>query len=329
MFVDSVSYLSGINKKCWQEFLLRAGLTPDENIRQTVLVWEGDTLIATGSRQENLLKCIAVDPARQGEGLLATVLTALRQEAFREGHRHLFLYTKPANEYLFRSLAFYPVAETGEVLLMEDKKDGISEFLQTLSPTPTHGTAGAAVMNCDPFTLGHQYLIETAAAECHRLYVFVLSEDKGRFSTADRLEMVKRGTAHLPNVTVLPTGPYLISSATFPTYFLKDREKAGQVQCYLDIEIFCKYFVPRFGITRRYVGTEPLSSMTNLYNQALLENLPGRGVEVRQIPRLTKEGIPVSASAVRKSMDGGKTEEIAPLVPQTTLDYLCEKQLLE
>ena len=325
--MDSVSRLTGTEKKCWLQLLQKAGLAPDEAVGQTVLVWENDTLIATGSRQENILKCIAVDAAYQGEGLLATVLTQLRQEAFREGHRHLFLYTKPANEFLFRSLAFYPVAATGDVLLMEDKKDGIHTFLQSL-PVADGKTAGAAVMNCDPFTLGHQYLIETAAAECDRLYIFVLSEDKGRFSTFDRLEMVKRGTAHLPNVWVLPTGPYLISSATFPTYFLKDRDGAGEAQCRLDMEIFCKYFAPHFGITRRYVGTEPLSALTRQYNEALAEALPPRGIALRQVSRLEKNGIPVSAGAVREALASGDAGALALLVPETTLAYLKTQNLI-
>ena len=327
MNAESVLRLDGAKKRAWQDFLARAGLEPDENREQTVLVWDDDTLIATGSRQENLLKCIAVDPARQGEGLLASVLTALRQEAFRNGYRHLFLYTKPQNEYLFRSLFFYPVAKTEDVLLMEDSKDGIGRFLDTLTVNVQGKVVGAAVMNCDPFTLGHQYLIETAAAECDQVYVFVLSEDKGHFTASDRLEMVKAGTAHLPNVTILPTGPYLISSATFPTYFLKNREQAGRIQCLLDIEIFCKYFAAKFGITRRYVGTEPLSPVTDLYNRALETHLPGRGIEVRKIPRLEKDGTPVSASAVRKNLQN--SDALASIVPSTTLAYLKDKHLIE
>lgn len=327
MNVESVWRLDGAKKRAWQDFLARAGLEPDENREQTVLVWDDDTLIATGSRQENLLKCIAVDPVRQGEGLLASVLTALRQEAFQNGYRHLFLYTKPQNEYLFRSLFFYPVAKTEDVLLMEDSKDGIGRFLDTLTVNVQGKVVGAAVMNCDPFTLGHQYLIETAAAECDHVYVFVLSEDKGHFTASDRLEMVKAGTAHLPNVTVLSTGPYLISSATFPTYFLKNREQAGQIQCLLDIEIFCKYFAAKFGITRRYVGTEPLSPVTEMYNEALEQHLPGRGIEVRKIPRLEKDGTPVSASAVRKALQ--EKDAVASMVPGTTLAYLQDKKFIE
>jgi [citrate (pro-3S)-lyase] ligase len=154
--------------------------------------------------------------------------------------------------------------------------------------------------------------------------VFVLSEDRSEFSAKDRMEMVKRGVADLPNVTVLPTGPYLISSATFPTYFLKEREKATQIQCLLDIEIFTKYYVPKFGIHRRYVGTEPLSPMTAQYNEALAAALPQKGVQLRQVPRLEQSGIPVSASAVRANLND--PEKLAQLLPQTTLDYLLNKE---
>ena len=154
------------------------------------------------------------------------------------------------------------------------------------------------------------------------MYVFVLSEDKSRFSAADRLKMVQQGTRDLPNVTVLPTGPYMISSATFPTYFLKDREQAPQVHCDLDIAVFAKHFAPHFAITRRYVGTEPGSALTEAYNRALQAQLPGYGIEVREIPRLEKEAVPVSASKVRALLDAG--EDIRPFVPETTYEFLTQ-----
>lgn len=327
MDIELHSPLRGAKQNIWRAFLTDAGLAADPGAEQTVLVWDGGTLVATGSRQGNLLKYIAVSPSYQGEGLLAKVLTALRQEAFREGHRHLFLYTKPSNAHLFSGLLFYPVAQTGDVLLMEDKKDGIGDFIRSLAPGKYFGTAGAAVMNCDPFTLGHQYLIETATSSCEHLYVFVLSEDKGCFSAADRLEMVRRGTAHLGNVTVLPTGPYLISSATFPTYFLKDRDQADRIHCELDVEIFTRYFAPAFHITRRFVGTEPLSVMTDQYNRVLKAILPRRGIDVTEVPRLTRNGAPISASAVRAAYDRRDWAAIKELVPQTTFDYLQQEAL--
>ena len=282
-----------------------------------LLIWEGDQLIATGCRKDNLLKCIAVDPTHQGEGLTATVLTHLRKDAFEAGFKHLFLYTKPENKLQFSSLFFYSVAQTDKVLLMEDQPEGIQKFLDSL-PVPHAGDpVGALVMNCNPFTLGHRHLIETAARECGWVYVFVLSEDKSLFPAAARMALVKQGTADLPNVTVLPTGPYLVSAATFPTYFLK--EKAAGAQCDLDICIFNRYFVPKFGIDVRYVGTEPTSEVTNQHNRAPQEPLC---VPVREIPRLEIQGTPVSATAVRELIAQGRREETENLVPPTTYQYI-------
>ena len=319
---------TGRKERLWTDFLKRTDLQADESLEQTVLVWDEGELIATGSRQGNVLKCIAVDPFRQGEGLTATVLTSLRQEAFAAGHRHLFLYTKPKNKLQFSSLFFYPVAQTDTVLLMEDKPRGIQSFLNTLPVAQPGKKIGAAVMNCNPFTLGHQYLVETAAKQCDHLYIFVLSEDKSQFPAEVRMELVKKGTAHLNNVTVLPTGPYLISSATFPTYFLKNRDQAQTVQCVLDIEIFTKYFVPRFGITHRFVGTEPLSAMTDLYNAALLEHLPQKGVEVQLIPRKETGGEPISATRVRSLLGTNQPDLLRTLVPETTLEYLKTNNMI-
>jgi len=322
MDIEVLSTLRGRKLQALEQLLQKTGLILEDRPEQTVLIWDTDALVATGSRQGNILKYLAVDPAHQGEGLLATLLTTLRQEAFAQGYRHLFLYTKPENEQLFLPLMFYPVAATDKVLLMEDKPKGVENFLKSLPHSPAAGTIGAAVMNCDPFTLGHRYLVETAATECDQLFVFVLSEEQGHFSAADRLAMVKAGTADLPNVTVLPTGPYLISAATFPTYFLKDRDGVEQVQCLLDIAIFCKYFAPHFGIQYRYVGTEPLSPMTEKYNAALKTHLPAKGIEVREIPRLEKNAVPVSASAVRAALAAGDWDALSTLVPNTTLAHL-------
>ena len=323
MDIELVNLLCGSKKSKWCSLLQKAELSWDEQLDSTVLVWEGESLIATGSRWGNILKCIAVDDNYRGQDLTATVITQLRQDAFAAGYSHLFLYTKPRNEFMFSNLLFHPIARTSDVLLMENRQNGIADFLNNL-PMAEGKTVGAAIMHCDPFTKGHRYLIETAAKECDRVYIFVLSEDRGNFPAKDRLELVKKGTADLTNVTVLPTGPYLISAATFPTYFLKEQNKAALVQCQLDIEIFTKYFAPKFGITRRYVGTEPLCPITSQYNDALAAALPEKGIQLRQIPRLESAGIPISASAVRAALNDKKTLE--QLVPKTTLAYLLNKE---
>lgn len=328
MDTELLPRLSGQKRQMWMDFLRRSGLEADDAVETTALVWDEGQIVATGSRQGNLLKCIAVDPLYQGQGLTATLLTQLRQDAFDHGHRHLFLYTKPRNKAMFSSLFFYPVAQSDQVLLMENQKNGIAAFLDTLDAPHTDGDIGAVVMNCNPFTRGHRYLIETAAKRCRWLYVFVLSEDQSQFSAADRLALVRAGTADLPNVTVHPTGPYLISSATFPTYFLKDQSQFAQIHCQLDLQIFLQYFVPKFGITLRFVGTEPLSPVTEQYNQALCNLLPASGVEVQVLPRLETDGRPISASLVRSLLGSGQRELLHTLVPDTTFSYLERNHLI-
>ena len=322
MEIELCAKLSPRKLNIWQDFLKKASLEADLGVEKVALVWDDDTLIATGSREGNILKCIAVDEARRGEDLTATVLSELQKDAFAEGYSHLFLYTKPENCAMFTSLFFYEVTRTDKVLLMENRKNGVKDFVAGLPKSDSSGTVGSIVMNANPFTLGHRFLIEKASAECESVYVFVLSEDKSEFSFKDRFAMVKSGTEDIKNVTVLPTGPYLISSATFPTYFLKERDKASEVQCLLDIEIFSKYYAPYFNITKRFVGTEPISPMTNMYNKALFENLPEKGIEVIEIQRAEKESYVISASRVRALIKEGKMEEVKKLVPKTTYTHI-------
>ena len=326
VYTESSRLLSGSKLEKWTRFLSAAALKADTDTDQTVTVWDDGEIIACGSRKGNLLKCIAVDPARQGEGLTATVLTELKQEAFREGHKQIFLYTKPRNRMLFAPLFFYPVAQTEAVLLMESTRNGIEHFLTGLEPNPPkEGKTGCIVMNADPFTLGHQYLAETAAKQCDKLYIFVLSEDKGTFSAEERMKLVKAGTAHLNNVTVYPTGPYLISSATFPKYFLKDKETAQREHYLLDLAVFAKWFVPHFGITHRFAGTEPTCAVTGGYNRAMEEILPQYQVEFVEIPRKQEQDAAISASTVRREMQEGNPDALKKLVPEATYQCILEK----
>lgn len=328
MELEYIFDLRGDKYRKWCALLTDAGLIPETEPEVTVLLWEGEKLVATASREGNVLKYIAVASEYQGMDLTARILTALRQDAFNKGINHLFLYTKPHNEAMFAPLFFYPVVQTEDVLLMENVCDGVEKFLESWNVSRRQGTIGCAVMHCDPFTLGHRYLIETAAKECDWLYVLVLSEEKGTFTAGDRLQLVRSGTADISNVTVLPSGPYLISSATFPNYFLKDRDRQEEAHCKLDIQFFIRYYAPYLGITRRYVGSEPLSALTAQYNKMLKEYLPQQGIGVYEIPRLEQNGIPVSASAVRAYLNAGQKEQVRQLVPETTMLFLEQHKLI-
>ena len=187
---------------------------------------------------------------------------------------------------------------------------------QPLNTTPPRG--GVVVMNCNPFTLGHRYLIEQAAKQVERLFVMVVREDCSLFAYAERKAMVEQGVAHLENVTVIDGSEYAISQATFPTYFLKRLDDAADTQMLLDLDLFRRHIAPALGATVRFVGTEPTDRLTRRYNQLMHEVL----ADVIETARLEKEGNTVSASRVRKAMEQGDMSTIRQLVPPTTLPYI-------
>lgn len=301
-------------------FLASSGLDYDESCSFTVNVLDEGEIIATGSLDGNVLKCIAVSSLRQGEGLSATIVTELRKVSFDNGESHLFIFTKPNNIDMFEGLSFYPVAKTQDALLMESIRGGCSAFVSALPKK--QGVCGAIVANCNPFTLGHRYLVEQAAKECDWLYLFILSEDKSRFSAHTRFELAKKGVADLENVIVCPTGKYLISAATFPTYFIKDKTHAEDIKCDMDIEVFTSRFAKALNITKRFVGTEPNSPVTNAYNERLKLILPRYGIKLIEIERKAQDLEPISASRVRKLITQGKRNELIPLLPQSTMEYI-------
>ena len=187
---------------------------------------------------------------------------------------------------------------------------------QLLTTTPSRG--GVVVMNCNPFTLGHRYLIEQAAKQVERLYVMVVREDCSLFAYTERKAMVEQGVADIENVNVIDGSDYAISRATFPTYFLKRLDDAADTQMLLDLDLFRRHIAPALGATVRFVGTEPTDQLTRRYNQLMHEALK----DVRETDRLEKDGNAVSASRVRKAMEEGDMNTIRQLVPPTTLPYI-------
>jgi [citrate (pro-3S)-lyase] ligase len=304
-----------------KKFLSDAGLDYDGGVHFSVCLVDGDSIVATGSLDGNIFKCIAVREDRQGEDLMATILTELRKEAVAAGKSHLFLFTKPGNSRMFSDFGFYAIGSTTEALLMENRKNGARDFARAMAEESS-GKIGAVVMNCNPFTLGHRYLVEKASSLCQLLYVFVLTEDRSEFPAKARLELVKAGTADFQNVRVHPTGQYMISSVTFPTYFIKDKAKSENIACRLDLEIFAKIFAKELGITTRFVGTEPKCAVTSAYNREMLQYLPSQGIEVVEIQRKELDGVPISASRVRELIALGELEKTRALVPQSTYEYI-------
>ncbi len=307
--------------------LAAEGLARDARIEETLGLFDADeTLVATGSLFANTLRCIAVDAKRQGEGWLSTLLTALLERQHARGHSHVFLYTNPEAARYFADLGFHEIARVpGSLVFMENKPGAFAAHLRSLSAWSAQGRVASIVMNANPFTLGHQYLLETAARENDAVRCFVVSEDVSLVPFAARFALVKAGAAHLPNVTVHPSGSYIISSATFPSYFLKEDRLITETQARLDIEVFAR-IAATMGITRRYIGEEPFSQITQVYNGIMREMLPQRGIECMLLDRLALGGTAISASEVRQLLHDGKLDAIRPYVPQTTFDYFRSEE---
>lgn len=230
---------------------------------------------------------------------------------------------------VFSDMGFYPIMDTEDMLLMENRKNGIREYLQKEAApfsSDSQLSVGAIVMNANPFTNGHLHLVKTAAASCDRLHIFVLSTDASEFPAAVRLRLVQEGCRNLPNVFVHGSSDYLISHATFPDYFLKDKAAASDKAAVLDLKIFGTYYKEAFHITRRFVGEEPFSRITALYNQQMKKILPSHGIEITEIPRLEAEDTIISATYVRRQFIEGNTELLKNFVPPSTFEYLCSRK---
>jgi len=307
--------------------LEQEGIRRDGNLDYTCGLFDEDwKLAATGSCFGNTIRCLAVSNDRQGEGLLNQIVTHLMEVQAERGNTRLFLYTKPKSAKFFGNLGFYEIARVeGNLVFMENRRRGFGDFCSALEKARRGGRSAAIVMNANPFTLGHLHLVERAAAENDTVHLFVLSEEAGPIPFAVRKRLVEAGTAHLPNVVRHDSGPYIISSATFPSYFLKDEDTVIRTHAALDLEIFWKIALC-LNITQRYVGEERTSHVTALYNEIMATRLPELGVECRVVPRLEARGKPVSASTVRKYIHDGRLEDIHPLVPESTWNYFTSPE---
>lgn len=298
------------------------GIRRDAHLEYSCGVFDDGELIATGSFFGSTLRCFAVRADHRGEGLLGQLISYLVQEELERGRTELFVYTTPTSAPQFRSLGFYTIAEVpGKAVFLENRRDGFLRFCSALERAP--GTKQAAVvMNADPFTLGHLHLIRIAAAENDVLHVFVLSEDRGCFPASVREDLVRRGAAGLPNVIVHRTDSYLISSATFPSYFFREEADVIEGHAALDAAVF-SVIANHLGIRCRYVGEEPTSLVTGIYNRILTQVLPQHGIACSVIPRFSVDGTAVSAGKVRLALRDRQMDAVRSMVPDCTWEYLC------
>ena len=307
---------------------------------------EGRILAGAGIRQD-IIKCISVAEEARSEGLVAPLVSHLISLAASRGISELKLFTKPENQAIFESLGFHVLASAPKAVLMENGR-GLERYCAYLRSKREEGRCGVVVMNANPFTLGHRYLLEQAAAQVDTLFVIPVKEEGQCFPYIERFSMIKRAAENYflcsspknqfsaaSHIVVLEGSAYQISAATFPTYFLKDLSDAAETHIRLDLDLFQHHIAPALNAEVRFVGTEPDDALTNHYNTIMKELLP----EVVEIPRLkisecvslvqseekyfSSDGDDaVSASAVRAALAEGHYSEAAALCPETTHPYL-------
>ena len=328
-----------------EDFLGSNGLRLGEvDLYLAVLSAEG-AILAGGGLQRDILKCLAVSAEARSLGLSVPLISRLLSVASERGYTNVKVFTKPENLSVFESLGFKLLASAPKAILLENGR-GLADYCAYLR---AHPAPGVLIMNANPFTLGHRYLIEQAslsfrieqaslsfrAPEGQRnLTIIPVKEDASRFPYTERLAMLRAGAGDLADV--LEGSDYQISAATFPTYFLKNLSDAAETQMRLDIDLFGRHIAPALGARVRFVGTEPADPLTARYNALLKELLPKYCVQLVEIPRLTcipdgtadssaslrmTEG-PVTATEVRSLLDEGRFKAASALTPASTWPYL-------
>ncbi|MBO6082743.1 MAG: GNAT family N-acetyltransferase [Bacteroidales bacterium] len=214
-------------RKKAEAFLAENGLRLEPVESWYVIENEAGDIVAGGGLDKDIIKCIAVSEQARGEGLMAQLVSHLLAKAGENGYHNIKVYTKPANRSQFEDLGFHLLAQAPEIILLENGR-GLQDYCNGLAQRRIPEKCGVVVINADPMTLGHKYLIEQAAARIDHLYVIVLGGDRSRFTADARLRLVEKVCRRMDNVSVLGGGDYCISPATFPSYFLKNLDSIAE-----------------------------------------------------------------------------------------------------
>jgi [citrate (pro-3S)-lyase] ligase len=322
---------SEINRVAWENLLSASGLRPDPPYTAVYGVFRDDQLVATGARDGARIKCVAVRHDYRGGTVFHELLSGMIMEALDAGINRLFLYTTPDAVQAFEQLGFRVLARIDNgISFMERGTPTIDDYTRRLREQldryqekngVTSDPVESIVMNANPFTKGHRALIEDALSRSGRLHLFILSEDASSVPADTRRTLVMEGTADLAGIIYHPTDSYIISRASFPSYFLKKESETTETQARLDAVLFRDRIAPALGITHRTVGDETDDPVTALYNDCLAREFKD-SLNLTVMPRVQAEdGKSISASRVRQLLLEGKLDEIAPLVPSTTFQY--------
>jgi [citrate (pro-3S)-lyase] ligase len=291
-----------------------------------------DQIIGTGASLGGVLKFVVVAPKFRESSAFAQIVTHLNNRILYIGNKTIFVYTKPENSIKFQGLGFNEIAVVEPLYALLEMGyrtiENYQKYLKSNIVDLETTQIASIVVNCNPFTRGHQYLIEKASSENDIVYLFVVEEDRSVFPFEIRLDLIKKGVAHLDNIVILNGSNYIVSGATFPSYFLKneDVDDVAKKQTELDITIFIKYIVPILNIKKRYIGTEMYCKTTSQYNKTMMSMLPKAGIEVIEVNRKEINNNYISASKIRDAIKHDDIESFKDFLPITTYEFLQSPQ---
>lgn len=328
--VSDLDLTQPIVKRQWEQFLNQIGIEDfsDAEVNRltiTIGIYIGDQLVATGSMMKSVLKYIGVAPNSQHASRFNLIVSTLINRSFQLQQTHLMVFTKPKYQASFEYVGFHTLLKTTQAALLELGTPNVQQYLTQIPRVPLQNQQRIAgiVMNANPFTRGHRYLVEQAAQQFDFVYVFVVTEEASLFTSTERIQLVQLGTSDLANVIVVPGGPYMVSYATFPAYFIATSRNKAQFQMTLDAELFRQIVAPTLSITTRVVGTETSSSTTAKYNQTLIKVL-SPAISVMVIKRQTTKSSNqiISASQVRQQIKSNNLSDLREWVPPTTAQFI-------
>lgn len=330
----SIPLSSPWSRRQAESFLLAQGLQMPRLDYMAGIFDDDDSLLACGGLDGSTIKGLAVCAEARHLNLAAKIVTHLRAYALEEGCRDVTVFTRPQNIPLFRSMGFCLIGQSEGAALLETDRLALDRYLGHLrSLRPEQGTCGVIVMNANPLTKGHLYLIDQASRRCDRLVVIPVADNPlTLFSYKERRAMLAEAVAQLPNVVLAEASLYTVSRATFPTYFIKEKSRRSLAHIELDLNIFTRHIAPALQASLRFVGTEPADELTAEYNAAMHRLLPPAGIEVVELERMTlpahgspsaaAEAAPVSASSLRRALQEGRTWQALQLAAPQAVPYV-------
>ncbi|MGL6064839.1 MAG: [citrate (pro-3S)-lyase] ligase [Fusobacteriaceae bacterium] len=330
MILEKISYRNNFELEEVKLFLKSNDLNFDKTCDYTIVLRdEKDKIVGTASKTKNILKCFAIDSSVRGQGISGQLITEITNKMFEEEFTSSFVFTKLENETLFLGMGYKKIVNTDRVSLLEIGTENIVKILNKIKidyKLEEKKERAMLVMNCNPFTFGHKFLIEKASLENEEVLVFVVEEDSSIFPFKTRFNLVKKGCANMENVKIIQGTQYLISQVTFPNYFLKKDDDSLIEYTKLDVTIAGEIICPKFNIKKRYIGEEPFCPITLKYNETIRELFPKFGVKVIEVKRKEYNNKAISATEVRRALALDEIEKIKKLVPETTFEFLISPQ---